>query len=266
MERKDTGKNILIAFLVIIVVLLVGFIAFNLGKENANDGNDNVVEQGGQNNNEVVDYNTYVQSGNTLAQIDQRKVTLNGNEHKLTLIYSYKMDKEQFQDYEYDVYAYYLTVLYDDKTTDISNLEIARKDAETNQVITDFKNEYVNSEIISDTKNNDQYLVFAVQTKPGSDYAAREYYGAIYDGNGNKMYSNNVRTASYLHDLNGKSISFVELSSNSLKVIDFIPNCSDNSKDIGKVYQNTITMENGHYATLKEEITNKVNASGAVEC
>ena len=52
MERKDTGKNILIAFLVIIIVLLVGFIAYNLGKENANvgnDGNDNVVEQGGDN-------------------------------------------------------------------------------------------------------------------------------------------------------------------------------------------------------------------------
>lgn len=264
MERKDTGKNILIAFLIIIIILLVGFIAFNLGKDNSNNENnkDNVVDQSGsEDSTETVDYNDYIHSGTKLAQADVRKIKLNGKEHNLTLVYSYKIDKEQFQDFEYDVYAYYLTVLYDNKLTNISNLEIAKEDVEYTELITDFKDKYVKTIVMNDQISNEQYLAFAIETSAqyGEEIA---YYTAIYNEK-EKIFGFNSKSGCIPYNLNDTRVSFVELSSNSLKYIEVISNRDNDGKnDIAFLHQYTITMENGQYKTQLEDVTNKLTIAG----
>lgn len=258
MERKDTGKNILITILVIIIILLVGLIAFNLGKgrTNVTDNGDDVVDQ--NNSTEETEYKNYISENATLSRVIEKDIVLNGNKHKLAFVYSYEKENnynlgEPCSDCT--VYKNKLTVVYDGKLIGLNDLDVGVLEDEGSHVmpsaagIGDIK-------IMKDTVTGKEYVVFVYYT---ATYVQGDPANiAVMVEEGNVLYKFREYSAEGMgirYWLDDEPLQEIKINENNIMVITTGENCHD-------AYKEKVTIENGKLKTERIDFTGKITIAG----
>lgn len=293
-NEENKNSNILIIIILIVTLILCGitsYLAFNLGKESEKTKEPEVTNKTESENKEEKtpeednepeepkqpveedknvttnnsgDYSKYIPSGATLYKKDETELTVNGNKHTITHIYSYTFTEKgnssecgpSDDEDGCAFYSYYLTVLYDGKLTKFSNINLEDRYYHGQNPAVIFDSDSVQFGVIKDSVNNSEYIVMIYMSHfDGGGITITEHETIIIDENYNILYDRKDKTGCD-YEKYGSWQNHAELYDNYYNQNYLI------ILDMKNSYEVKVTMENGKYKEENYEKMDSKNFSG----